>query len=232
MDAGFIHQVYDHLHLVIALEVCQLWRITSVNQRLEASLYQLYQAAAENCLLTKEVLFGFLSKSCLDNTGASTTNTPAVGQSDIPSIAGCILSNASQIRYTRTFGVLTTNNVARTLRCTHDYVNAFRSFDVTIVNVETMSESKSIAVLQMRSNMCFIYFRLLLVGNEDHNKVCFFSSIVHVHYLQASFFSLCPRGRTLAKTNANINARILKVQRMSMTLRAIANNGYLHALDY
>ena len=42
VDARFVHQVYDHLHLVIALEVSKLGRITSVYQGLETSLYQLY----------------------------------------------------------------------------------------------------------------------------------------------------------------------------------------------
>ena len=122
--------------------------------------------------------------------------------------------------------------MARTLRSAHNNVNAFGSLDVAVVDVEAVSESKSLARLEVLFNMVLVNLGLLLVGNEDHNEICFLSSLIHRGDLQASLFCDSPVLGAFAKTNANVNAGILQVQCVCMALRAVADDSYLHALDY
>ena len=71
MDAALVHEVDDHLHLVVALEVGELRRIARINQRFEAGLHELHQTAAEHGLLAEEVLLSLLGEGGLDDAGAS-----------------------------------------------------------------------------------------------------------------------------------------------------------------
>ena len=76
MDARLVHEVDDHLHLVIALEVRELGRIASLGQGLKASLHEFNEAAAKNSLLTEEVFLGLLREGRLDDAGTGTADGP------------------------------------------------------------------------------------------------------------------------------------------------------------
>jgi hypothetical protein len=57
-----VNQVCDQLDLMAAFEVRQLGRITSLNQRIEAGLYQTHQATAQNGWLAEEVSLRLVGK--------------------------------------------------------------------------------------------------------------------------------------------------------------------------
>ena len=126
MDAALVHEVDDHLHLVIALEVSKLGRIACIGQGLKAGLHQLDQTAAKNSLLAEEVFLGLLGEGALHDAGAAAADSPSVRSGDIPSVARGVLVHAAQIGHARTLGVLTADDVAGALGGNHDDVDAFR----------------------------------------------------------------------------------------------------------
>ena len=231
MNARLVHEVDNHLHLVIALEVRELGRIASLSQGLKASLHKLNEAAAKDSLLAEEVFLGLLRESRLNDAGTGTADAPAIGHGDIPRIASSVLSDACEVRHARALGELTAHNVARALGSTHDDVNVLGSLDVAIVDIEAMRESERIASMQVRGNVLLVNLGLQLVGNKNHDDVSFLGSLVLEHDLQASFFSLSPALGAFAQANANVDARVHEVERMGMALRAITNNRNLLTLD-
>ena len=152
-------------------------------------------------------------------------------KAQLHSLTGSVLLSADKARNACTFLINTANHVTRTLRSDHDDIDICRRLDIAEVDIEAMSESERIARVQVRSDALLVDLCLLLVGSEDHDKICFLCSISNGHDLEACFFSSLPGLGTFTQTNAHVATRILQIQRMSMTLRAIADNGDLLTLD-
>ena len=216
---------------MVALEVSQLGRVTSLGQGLETGLDQLHQTAAQDGLLAEEVFLGLLGERGLDDAGTGTADAPAVGHDDIPSVTGGVLVHAGQIRHAGTLGVLTTDDMARALRGAHDDVDVLGSLDVAVVDVEAVGEGQGVAGLQVGSDVLLVDLGLQLVGNEDHDDVAFLGGLVHGGDLQAGLFGLSPALGALAQADAHVDAGIHEVEGMGMALGAVTDDGDLLALD-
>ena len=142
------------------------------------------------------------------------------------SLAGRVLVSSYQNGNTAAFGIGTTNQMAGAFRSNHEYVYISRRNDLAEVNVEAMSKCQSFASGQVGSNILFVGCSLLLIRNQHHDNVCFFSSVSSSHNSQASSFSLSPGFGAFIQAYNYVHAALLQVQGMSMTLGAIADDGY------
>ena len=231
MDAALVHEVDDHLHLVVDLEVGELLGVASLGQGLETGLDHLDEAAAEHGLFAKEVLLGLILEGRLDDAGASAAQAPSVGKGDIPGVTGGVLVHAGQVGHTGALGVLTTNDVAGALGGDHDDVDVLGSLDVAKVDVETVSEAQGVARLQVGLHELLVDGGLGLVGGEDHDDVGFLGGGGHVGHLEAGLASLVGRRGALTQADAHVAAGVHEVECMSVALGAIADDGNLLALD-
>ena len=76
------------------------------------------------------------------------------------------------------------------LRSDHDNINILRGNDAAEVDIEAVSESKCLALCQVRSDLLLINSSLLLIGDKDHDDVASLSSIGNAHYLKTCSLSL------------------------------------------
>jgi len=117
------------------------------------------------------------------------------------------------------------------LRGGHNDIDASRRNDAIETNVETVSEEQRVAFGKIRSDLCVVHRLLLGVGKQDHDRVGPLGGVGNRHDRQAFRFGLGLRGRTLAQTNNDVDARLFEVERMGMALRAVTNDGDLAVGD-
>ena len=226
--AAFIHQVNDKLHLMHAFEVCAFRLVASFYQSFKASVHQCANTAAENCLLAEEVSFGFFTEGGFQCACTGAANAFSISQRQVMSFAGRVLVSGYQYRYAATFGVGTTNKMARALRSNHEYVYISRRNDLAEVDIEAMGKGQSLAGGQIRSDIIFIGCSLLFIRNQHHDNVSSLGSLSGGHNGQACSLSLSLGFRAFIQTNNYVYAALLQVQCVCMTLGAIADdsNGF------
>ena len=78
-------------------------------------------------------------------------DAPAVGQGDIPGVAGGVLAHAGQVGHAGALGVLTADDVAGALGGAHDDVHVLGGLDVAVVDVEAVGKGQGVAGLQVRA---------------------------------------------------------------------------------
>ena len=86
-DAALIDEVDDELHLVQALEIGHLGRISGLDQRLEAGADELDEAAAEHDLLAEEIGLALFLEGRLDDAGAAAAIGGGIGQAEVMRVA-------------------------------------------------------------------------------------------------------------------------------------------------
>ena len=91
LDPALEDQVGDQLQLVQALVVGDLGLVAGLDERLEAELDQLRDAAAEHGLLAEEVGLGLLGERRLDHARAGGAERGAVGERELARVAARVL---------------------------------------------------------------------------------------------------------------------------------------------
>jgi hypothetical protein len=71
----------------------------------------------------------------------------------------------------------------------------------------------------------------MLVGHQHHHKIGALDGVGDLGHLQPRLLDLVPRGTALAHPNRDLDTRIVKVQRMRVTLTAVADYADLLAFD-
>ena len=112
-----------------------------------------------------------------------------------------------------------------TLRCNHENVNASRRNNLLEVDVETMCESESTARLEVGTNLFLVDVRLLLIRDQNHRDVRLLDRLSDWQNLEVVRFGSGLGFRALVKTDDDVDAALLEVQRMRMSLAAVADDG-------
>jgi hypothetical protein len=100
------------------------------------------------------------------------------------------------------------------------------------VDVEAVREHQRRTLLHVVVQMLAVDVALQFVGGEHHDEVGPFGGFGDFHHLEAGGLRLLGRGRALAERNGHfLDAGILQVQRVGVTLTAIADDDDLFALD-
>ena len=207
-----------------ALEVCVLGIITSLNQGLETSLHQGSYTAAEYALLTEQVGLSLTLECGVKNTGSGAADTSSICKTDVVSSAGSVLIYCDKAGNASADLVLGTYSVTRALRSDHDNVNVSRRNDLTEVDIEAVCESKGLACGEVRSDAFLIKISLSLIVDEDHDEICLLSSLSGCVNLKACVLSLLPALGAFVQTDNDINAALLEVQSVCVTLAAVADD--------
>ena len=231
-ETTLVDKVYDQLHFVDTFEVSVSRVVTSFGQGFETSLHQCAYTAAKNCLFAEKVGFGFRTEVRFQNACSCTADTKRISKTDIQSVTRCILFDCNQARNTLTNLIFASYRMTRALGSNHDNVNVLRGFDATEVNVETVSKCKRLTFGKVGFDAFFVKLRLLFIVDQNHDKVSNLCCFRCGHNRQALLFSLCPALAAFIKTNHYFYTRILKVERVSVTLRAVTDDGYRFASKF
>ena len=122
--------------------------------------------------------------------------------------------------------------MARALRSDHEDRVILRRLDVAVVDVEAVSEGQSSARLQVRLNFFLVDLGLVLVRQKDHNNVSLSDSLANRLDLKALLLGELDGlgGRTQADNH--VDTGVTQVQRVGMTLRTVAQDGHLLAIEH
>ena len=213
------------------LEVGDLGLVASLDQGLEAGLDQVGDAATQDSLLAEQVGLGLLGEGRLDDACTGTADTLRVGQGQLPCLTGGIHLDGDDIRCALALHVGLADLVAGALGGDHDDVVAGGDLNVAVADVEAVREEEGGAFLQVGGDLLGVDVALDLVGQQHGDDVALGDGLGHVLDLEASGLSLGPRGGTGAQADDHVNSGILQVQRVSVTLRTVTNDGNLLGLD-
>ncbi len=156
----------------------------------------------------------------------------AVGQGDRLGGAGGVLVYGDQARQAEAHLVLVAQRVAGAFRRRQRHVHILPGADEIIVDVEAVAEHDVLAGAQVRLDLVGKQHGLLLVRNKDHQHVGPFRRFGHGDHIESGRFGLLARGRAFLQRDLDVlHAGILEVQRMGMTLAAIADDRDLLLLD-
>ena len=214
------------------LEVGDFRLVASLGQHVEAEVAELVHATHEHVLLAEEIGLGLFLEGGLDGAGAQSTEGLGVGQGQSPAVATRILLDGHDDRHATASGVLTTNDVARALRGNHEHRVILRRLDVAVVNVETVGEGQGSARLQIRLNVLLVDGCLVLVRQKNHHNVSLGNGLANRLDLKALLLGELHGlgGRTQA--DDHVDTGVTQVQRVGVTLRTVAQDGHLLAIEH
>ena len=112
----------------------------------------------------------------------------------------------------------------------HTHIDAWRRYDLVIVNIEAMGEHQSLAVTQLWKDALLVELLLDLVRHQYHNHVGGPGGVRDRGYSQAFGLGLFPRLAAGVEPNDHVQPTILQVQRVGMSLAAIADDR--HSLSF
>ena len=100
------------------------------------------------------------------------------------------------------------------------------------MHIEAVREHDRRTLLQERRQILAIDIALQLIGYQDHRDVGPSRDVLDLHHGQACFLYRLRGRRVLAQTHRDLlHAGIPQVQRMRVTLAAVADNGHALCLD-
>ena len=135
-----------------------------------------------------------------------------------------VLVHSIKCWYTKSFSVSTTYQMTWSFWCNHEDINVFRSFDVTKVDVETMSKSDSFSSAQVWSNFIFVDIFLDFIRCQDHDDICQFSCFCYWISFKTIFFCFI-EWFTRTHTDDDIMTWITQVLCVGMALWTITDHG-------
>ena len=230
-DAFFVHQVDDELHLVQALEVRHLRLVAGLDQRLVTGLHQRGETAAQHDLLAEQVGLGLFGEGRLDDARSPAADRRGVRQRDLLGLARRVLRHGDERRHAATLGVRATNEVTGALRRDHDDVDALGRRDALEANVEAVRERERLAVGEVLLHMFVVDLLLFGVGRQHHDDVGPLRRVGERLHVETGFFRLGDRRRAVAQSDDHVDAGVLQVQRVGVTLAAVTDDRNFLAAD-
>ncbi len=222
--AALVHEVDDELELVEALEVGDLGLVAGLDQGVERGLDQVGHAAAEHDLLAEEVGLGLLLERGLDDAGARAADARGPRQRQLHRLTGRVLVHRDHVRHAGPFREDAAHHVAGALRGDHDHVDVGRRDDLVEVDVEAVRPRERLARGHRLVDLRVVDVRGQLVGDEHHHDVGLLRRLARGHDSQAVGLDLLPSRRVRAQADPDVAARVVEVQRVRVTLTAVADD--------
>ena len=147
-------------------------------------------------------------------------------------VAALVLMHGDEARHAAALLVFAAHGVARALRRHHADVEVGARLDQIEMHVEAVREHQRRALLHVGGEVLLVDVALQLVGRQHHDDVGPLGGLGDVHHLEAGALGLLRRGRALAQRDGHVlDAAILEVQRVRVTLAAVADDRDLLGLD-
>ncbi len=121
--------------------------------------------------------------------------------------------------------------MARTFGSNHHDVEIGARVNLVVVDVEAVSEGQRRAFFQVGLDVAVVGARHQFIGDQDHHEVGCFDCIGDFLDVEASLLGLVPRCAAFTQTDADLDARVLQVVGVGVTLRAVADDRDLALLD-
>ena len=213
-----------------ALEVGVTRIVAGVDEGLEASLHEVGHAAADDVLLAEEVGLGLGAEVGLEKGRAGSADGRAVGEGDVEGVAGGVLVGADEAGRALAGEVLGAHGVTGGLGGDHDDVDVLGRHDAAVVDVEAVSEGDGLTGGEVRLDVLLVHLGLKLVVDEDHDDVCPLGGLRVGDDLETLSLGLGLGLGALVETDLDVDAGVLEVQRVRVTLGAVADDGDLLAV--
>ncbi len=223
-DPSLVEEVDDQLQFVEHFEVRHLLGISGLGEGLEGGTDHRIDTAAEDDLLAEEIGLGFVAEGRLDHAGAGTADAVCIGEGDGLRVAGCVLMDGDQRRDTASLDVLAPYEMTGALRGDHRDIHIRRGSDVAEADAEPVGEQQEITRVEVRGDHVFVKLRLNLVGHENHDDVGPVNSRCRVHDLEAGLGGAGRSRRTVPQADDDVDAGVLQIHRMGVTLTPESEN--------
>lgn len=148
-----------------------------------------------------------------------------VRQRGVKAVTGRILLDRDQTRHALAHHIGAADGVAGTLRRCHEHVHASRGHNLLVADVEAVREGNRLALGQVGGNVLLVHVRLTLIVDENHDDIRLLRGFRNGHHVEAVLDCHGPAFAALAQTHDDVHAGIAQVQRVGMTLRAVADDG-------
>src|SRR5436190_6885140 len=221
---ALVEEVDDELELVETLEVRDLRLVAGRDERVEARGDQRRRSSAQDGLLAEEVGLGLLLERGLDDARAEHADAVRVRERALERLAGRVALHGDERRGADTLDVGAADEVSGPLRRDHRDVDALRRLDLAEVDVEPVREHQRVARLEVRRDVLLVHLRLRRVGEEHHDDVGLTDGVRGLEHTQSRLLRLLPRGGTLAEAHQHVVPGVLEVQRVRVSLAAVAED--------
>jgi len=188
--------------------------------------------ATQDCLLAEQVSLGLFGEGRPDAAGPQATDCPGVGLGQVPGLAGLVLLHRNEHWNASTVDVLATNQVTRSLGSNHGDVDTSGRLDVAEADVEAVREEQRRALREVRGDRLGVHAALDLVRRQDHDEVGLLDGLGHRDDPEALSLGLGPGAAALCQSDPHVDAGVAQVQRVGVTLAAVADHGDLAPLDH
>src|SRR3954452_1848172 len=225
-EAALVDQVDDQLHLVDALVVGDLGLVAGLDERLEACLHEGADTSAEHRLLSEQVALGLLGEARPEHPGPAAADRGPVGESEVESIAACVLRDGDEARRARPRLEDLAHAMPGALGGDHDHVVAGAGRDLAEVHGEAMGEEHRGAGFEVGLDLALVDALLHVVGKEDRDELCALHSCGDGFHREPGFLRGAPRIAPETQPDLDLHAGVAQVERMGMALAAIADDGH------
>jgi hypothetical protein len=132
--------------------------------------------------------------------------------------------DGEQRRHATTGLIHAPEQMARALRRDHPDVDPARRVDPPEVDVEAVGEHQQLAGPEVRPDVAVVDRLLSGVGHEDHDHVRLADRLGHVGDAESCLLGERPALRARRQPDDDVDARFVKVQRVGVALRPVADD--------
>ncbi len=221
---ALVDEVDDELHLVHTLEVRDLGLVARVDERVEARLHELADAAAEDDLLAEPVGLDLFGERCRDDAGARRANALRVRERGLLGLAGYILVNGEQRRHALAFLEDLAHAVTRRLWRDHHDVGLGMRLHLAEVHRERVRHEERPALPHVRRDL-LVRLAVVLVGHEQRDDVGVTRRVAGLADREPVLLRLCPALAAGLQADDDVVSAVAEVLRVRVTLAAIPDDG-------
>src|SRR6266536_881458 len=221
---ALVEEVDDELQLVQALVVGDLRLVAGLDEDVEARLHERGNAAAQHGLLAEQIALGLLREGRLQQADPAAPDADAVRERELERAAACVLLDRDEARGAGTGDVELAHAMAGSLRGDHDHVVAVRRDDPPEVDVQAVREEHRCARLEARRDLGLPYALLDMVRNEHGDDLRPADGVGDRRDLDPRFLGGCARRAPLAETDDDLDAGVVQVERVRVSLAAEADD--------
>ena len=175
-------------------------------------------------MLTEQIAFSFLAESCLQHSRSRRADAVRITERKLVSASAGVLMNREQRRHASALRIHAAQQVPRTLRRDHHYVDIFRRLDGFEVDREAMREAEDFPLPQVRLDCRLIEVSLRLVGRKNLDPVGTLGSFGGSNDSHAVGARLLGGPARRIKSDDYLVSTVTQVLCLRVSLRAVTEN--------
>src|SRR6266542_402790 len=222
-EPALVHEVDDQLHLVHALEICDLRLIPGLDERLEPGLDELGDPTAEHRLLAEQVGLDLLREGRLDDPGARGADRAGVREASALGVTARVLGDGQEGGDAAALDEDLAHPVPRGLRRDQDHVDLRPGNDLAEVDRERVRDDERASGLHVRRHL-FEDRTVVLVRHEQNGDVGLARGVGDGPDGEPVALGRGPAAAPLGEAHDHVAAAVAEVLRVRVTLAAVADD--------